>query len=121
MMKLSDVLSSGSQYLKAADLPERSELDLVIDKIQVEEIENGSGGQEKKPVLYFRGKEKGMVVNKTDGELLISAYGDDTESFTGKLIVLYRTETQFQGKLVPCLRLRVPMNVGAPDVKDIPF
>ncbi len=120
-MKLSEVLSSGSQYLKAVDLPERSEIDLVISNVQVEEIEDGSGGREKKPVVFFVGKEKGMVVNKTNGEMLIAAYGDDTESLAGKPIVLYRTETQFQGKLGPCLRLRVPAKVDGPEPQDIPF
>ena len=121
-MNLSEVLPSGSQYLKAADLPERSELDLTIDKIQVEEIDDRNGTKEEKPVLRFLGKEKGIVLNKTNGEVLISNYGDDTDGYPGQPIVLYRTETQFQGKLVPCLRIRVP-SVGddGPAPKNVTF
>jgi hypothetical protein len=121
-MRLSEALPSGSQYLRAADLPERSELDLMIEKIEVEEIEDGSGKREAKPVLYFTGKEKGIVLNKTNGEILISSYGDDTDSFPGRPVVLYRTETQFQGKMVPCLRLRVPSeDADQPAPKDAHF
>jgi hypothetical protein len=62
-MNLSEVLLSGSQYLNAADLPERSELELTIDKIQVEKMgdEKKEEDRETKPVLYFVGKEKGLV------------------------------------------------------------
>jgi hypothetical protein len=121
-MRLSEALPSGSQYLRAAGLPERSELDLVIDKIEVEEIEDGNGKREAKPVLYFTGKEKGLVLNVTNGQVLISAYGDDTDAFLGKPVCLYRTETQFQGKMVPCLRLRVPSeDADQPAPKDAHF
>jgi hypothetical protein len=121
-MRLSEAIPSGSQYLKAADIPERSEVDLTLAKVQVEEIEDGNGKREAKPVLYFAGKEKGIVLNLTNGQVLISAFGDDTDAYPGKSVVLYRTETQFQGKMVPCLRLRVP-SVGAesPSPKDVPF
>jgi hypothetical protein len=121
-MRLSEALPSGSQYLKAVDLPERSALDLTIDKVKVEEIDDGNGTKQEKPVLYFGGKEKGIVLNKTNGETLISNYGDDTDAYPGEPIVLFRSETQFQGKLVPCLRIRVP-SVGddGPAPKNVTF
>ena len=63
---------------------------------------------DEKPVLYFRGKNKGLVLNVCNGQEIAEAYGDDMENWPGNPVVLYRTSTTFAGKRVPCLRIRVP-------------
>jgi hypothetical protein len=66
--------------------------------------------------------DEALALNKTNGETLISAYGDDTDVYHGKPIVLYRTKTPYQGKIVPCLRLRVQSeDADQPASKDVPF
>lgn len=88
------------QYLKAQDLG-TARARVVIDRVSVEEVGDGH-----KPVLYFRGKDKGLVLNKTNAGMIEEITGsDETDNWTGKTVVLYQTKTDYQGKRVPCIRI----------------
>ncbi len=62
---------------------------------------------EVKPVLYFDGGQKGLVLNKTNATAIAEDYGDDTEAWTDREIVLFIQKVTFQGKLMPAIRVRV--------------
>ena len=91
-----------SNYLKAADL-ENKTVKVKIDKIVFEEI-----GQDKqsKPILYFDGVKKGMVLNKTNGRAIADMHGQATENWTGKEVELFSRLVPFQGVDVPAIRIR---------------
>jgi arabinogalactan endo-1,4-beta-galactosidase len=91
-----------SQYLKAADLQGKA-VTVAIKAVIMEKI-----GSDVKPVLYFQNKEKGMVLNKTNGMTIAQAYGPDTENWTGGSIVVFPAYVDFQGKQVEGLRVRIP-------------
>lgn len=91
-----------STYLKAADLREQ-QVKVIIDRVELDEI-----GGEHKPILYFQGKEKGLVLNKTNANVLAQAYGDETESWAGGEVVLFPTMVDFQGRSVEAIRVKVP-------------
>ena len=91
-----------SNYIKAADLKDQ-QVRVVMDRVQLEDV-----GDETKPVLYFQGKEKGMVLNKTNSNNIALIYGDDTEDWKGKELILYPTMVDYQGRSVPAIRVRVP-------------
>ena len=91
-----------SNYIKASDLQGR-DVSVVMADVKMEDI-----GSDHKPVLYFKGKEKGLVLNKTNGAMISEMYGDDTEDWFGKVIVLYPTKTDFQGKRVDAIRVKNP-------------
>lgn len=91
-----------SNYLKAADLQGRK-VKVVIDRVETEVI-----GNETKPILYFKGKDKGMVLNKTNANNIAHAYGDDTDDWNGAEIILFEAMVDFQGKTVPALRIQIP-------------
>lgn len=93
-----------SNYLRAGDLQDRN-VTVVIDRVDMEEI-GGSGDH--KPVIYFQGKEKGMVLNKTNAANIAVAYGDDTDNWSGGEIVLFPAMVDFQGRSVAAIRVRVP-------------
>ncbi len=93
-----------SNYLKAADLQGREVL-VMMAKVEMEDI-----GGDHKPVLYFRGKEKGMVLNKTNANNISMVYGQETEAWEGKEIVLYPAWVDFQGRSVEAIRVRPPSN-----------
>ena len=79
---------------------------MVIRGVKEEEV-----GRDKdtKPVLYFKGKEKGLVLNKTNSRTITKIIGtEETEDWTGREIVLYPTETEFAGEMVDCIRVRAP-------------
>lgn len=98
-----------SKWLKAADIPAGQNLNLHMSHVEIEQFDDGST----KPVLYFQGKEKGLVMNKTNSAIVKSAYGVETEAWEGKPVILVSTQTMFKGQEVPCLRLRIPANAQA--------
>ena len=99
-MKGSDIFPS--KYIKADDLNGRDVL-VIINDTTIEKI-----GDESKLILYFKNKEKGMVCNKTNYNRIAYLYGDETDDWSGKEIVLTSEFVEFQGKTVKGLRIRAP-------------
>ena len=92
-----------SNWLKAGDLKGRS-VDVTISHVSEEDVGDGM-----KPVLYMSGKDKGIVLNKTNASMIASSYGDMTEGWEGKPLTVFPDKTSFQGKIVDCIRVRVPV------------
>lgn len=102
-----------SKYLKAADLGESKVL-VTIDRVEVEDV-GQQGRKESKPVLYFRGKDKGLVLNKTNANKIKAIIGtDETDDWKGHRIGLYATETEFAGEMVDCIRVAAPPKNAKP-------
>jgi len=99
-MKISEEFPN--QYLKAADLGGR-EVRVTMANTEREKL-----GNDNKLVLYFKGKEKGLVLNKTNAGTISDAYGDDTEDWFDNPLILFSVKTDFQGKVVDAIRCRVP-------------
>ncbi len=91
-----------SNYLKSADLKGRV-AKLKIDRVVFEQI-----GTDNKLIMYFQGKDKGMVLNKTNGLTIAGVFGDDYDSWTGAEIEIFSMKVDFQGRMVDGLRVRVP-------------
>lgn len=93
-----------SNYLKSSDLGGQTRR-VTIAKCQAEQI-----GQEReiKPVVYFAGVPKAMVLNKTNATLLAAAFGPETDHWAGREIELVSEMVMFQGRATPGLRVRVP-------------
>ena len=105
-----------SKFLKTSDLKGR-EVTVRIEGIEPVVMPDG----QKKPIMKFEGKEKTMVLNKVNASKIASAYGDDMGGWRGKEIILYPDETNFNGQMVPCLRVRVPQAAKAAPGDDAPF
>lgn len=90
-----------SKYVSSADLQGRT-VSVSISHVEMEEV----GVGEHKPVLYFQGKQKGMVLNKTNASMLVTLFGDNTDNWAGQPIELFSIHTEFQGKPVEGLRVR---------------
>lgn len=90
-----------SNYFKSSDLNGRR-LTLQIRACELEDL-----GGEQKPVLRFNGQDKGMVLNKTNADALVQAFGNDTNDWRGQWINLFSVRVQFQGRMVDGLRLEV--------------
>lgn len=99
-MKISSAFPSN--YLKAADLQDRNVM-VKMSHVTLEKI-----GDDEKPVLYFVGKEKGIVLNKTNAQNIAVVYGDDTNDWTDQELVLFPAMVDFQGKTVEAIRVRAP-------------
>ena len=100
---------------KAADLKGQA-VQLTMSHAQSEEIGDG----DEKPVLYFQGHQRGLALNKTNAMVIADSYGPETESWAGQAIEVYPDKTTFGGKIVDCLRVRVPVPQADADA-DVPF
>lgn len=91
-----------SKHLKAADLQGR-EVRVTIARVEREKL-----GDDMKPVVYFNGKEKGVVLNKGNTTTLVDAYGKYSNDWFGQDVILLSVWTDYQGKPVQGIRMRVP-------------
>ena len=106
-----------SNYLKASDLGDKSPV-VTIDRIEVEPI---GRDKEIKPVIYFQGKEKGLVLNKTNAKKIAEITSSkDTDDWSGCQIRIYATETEFAGETVECIRVKAPGVAAKPAPKPKP-
>ena len=101
-----------SKYLKAADLNGKT-IKVVIERIEVEKM-----GNDTKPVLYFEGKTKGMVVNKSNAQLIAAAYSPETDGWIGKEIKVYPGKVNFQGQMVDAIKVEVVPPIADDDFQD---
>jgi hypothetical protein len=104
-------------YLKAGDLQGKAHI-LTIDSLVEEEI---GEPKESKWVLKFVGKERGLVLNKTNTNAIADLHGDETDNWKGKEVVLYPTKTEFAGKSVDCIRVKLPEPVVEVAEEPVPF
>jgi len=94
-----------SNYLKASDLQGR-QVNVNMALVKFEQL-----GEDNKLVLYFDGKEKGLVLNKTNANNIATIYGTDTDGWIGKTVTLIEALVDFQGRSVAAIRVRAPQRV----------
>ncbi len=111
-MKTTDLFPS--KWIKAEDLDSGPQT-VAIRELVVEEI--GQGKQrEAKGVLYFHGRDKGLVLNVTNCRTIEDAYGAETDDWPGKSLELFSTKVPFKGDLVDGVRVRVPKEASADEL-----
>lgn len=101
-MRVSEVFPS--KYIKAADLNGRT-VRVTIERYAIEDIGQGAQ-QERKLVLFFRGKEKGLVLNKTNATNIELMHGPDIEDWAGCDVNLFTAMVDFQGRSVEAVRVK---------------
>ena len=101
-MKITEAFPS--KYLSAPDLHQR-DVKVVIARIEMEKIGREN---DEKPVLYFTKSKKGLVLNKTNGKTIAAAYGDDTDQWEDREIILFSMMVQFGDEMVDSIRVKIP-------------
>jgi len=91
-----------SKYIAAPDLQGR-EVTINISRVVMEEVDRD---KPHKPVIYFQGTEKGMVLNKTNAGNIALIYGDEMDAWSGHPITLFTCWVDFQGKSVEAIRVK---------------
>lgn len=115
MAKIGDVFPS--KYLKHEDLNGKR-VTLTIDRVEFEKV---GTPPELKAVAYFKGKDKGLCLNKTNANSIHFITGsDDTDDWVGERIVVYPSQTEYQGKRMGCIRVDPPAAASAPAVVPQP-
>jgi hypothetical protein len=97
-----DYAYGNSEYLKAEPLAGKTARVIISD---VEDVEFDKG---LKPVLSFEGREKRLVVNATNFDILCAGISNNTKDWPGHAIVLRGEKTLFRGKLVDSIRISMP-------------
>ena len=94
IMDMTQYAASESNDLKAADFVGKN-LKVCIESVEIRHYDaRNDQPASDKGVLHFRGKEKTLVLNKTNTKALITAYGKDSEKWIGKEIGLSTHETE---------------------------
>lgn len=86
-MDMTQYAGSESKYLKSTDLQGKRP-QVEIESVSLLEFDDEEKGKQVKPALKLRGKEKQLVVNATNCEELIRAFGADSNGWVGKTITL---------------------------------
>lgn len=108
-MKVLDAFPS--KYLKASHLEDR-EVKAKIERVDLEMIGSGKDAT-KKPVIYFKKFDRempadSMVLNVTNAKVISAAFGDDSDGWDDKVIVLYPAMVQFGSDMVEAIRVKIP-------------
>jgi len=101
-----------SRYLRPSDLGGR-EARVTINDVTTELV-----GGERKNVMAFAGKNKQLVLNKTNANAIMRVHGKETDAWIGKELILFATTVDFRGEPVPGIRVKVPTQPKRPTPAD---
>lgn len=104
--------NKAGDHLKAEDL-QGHEVRVSIEKYEIVDFDDG-----KKIILFFTGKKKTLVTNKTNAKAIAASFGNSPDDWVGRTIFLYPATTEFNNKTVPCLRVRPELPVATADTDD---
>lgn len=105
MPRLNDIF--GGNFLKAEDLQGKS-IPVTISAVDVKEFDDGN-----KLILSFAGKDKKLVCNRTNASIIQEVLGSsDTDDWVGQKVTLITKKVEFQGKLVPAIRVKLEDGVN---------
>jgi len=107
-MRSSDIFKN--KYLKGDKIADRKVV-VAISRIKIEEV---GRKKEQLPVLYFTGKDLGMVCNRTNWRTLTTLLGDETDDWIGQRITLYTAPVEFEGETTMALRIMPKKPVAPP-------
>jgi len=115
MAKLNDI--KDSNYLTKEDC--EPAIKVTVTRCTSEDVSMANEPARMKYVLYFRECAKGMVLNLTNFQRIVTLSGrDDTDDWAGVQITLFNDPTvDFGGKLVGGIRVWVPQ-FAPPDVTN---
>lgn len=107
-------------YLGHFDL-DGKDVTVEINKVVAGELTAMGGRKSKKPILYFSGKEKGLIANKTNCRTIAALYGNNTDDWVGKRITLYVSTTRNPdgGGETECIRIRPKAPAGKSAEKSV--
>ena len=122
-MNINDAFSGS--FLKAGDLKGK-DVTLTITKVEMTKV-----GEDEKAVVQFAGTDRSLVLNKINASVISDQLGPETDTWTGKTIVLFPTTTEFAGRVVDCIRVRpaavavapaapAPLAVAMPSAAELP-
>ena len=102
-MKTQDVFPN--RFVKAEDLV--NDKIVTIESVVIESVYNpGEHVAKDHPIVYFHNATKGMLLNKTNWNSIAELYGDDTDGWIGKKVVLFAKEVSTPDGPQPAVRIK---------------
>lgn len=100
-----------SKYMSGDDLGGKP-WSFKITSVRLEEMHNKqTNSKTKKPVVYFTGPKKGLILNRTIAEQIAQATGqDDTDNWPGEVVTIYPTTVNAFGADHIVIRVRAASN-----------
>lgn len=94
------------EYLGAWDIPPGG-IEAVIDRVEQGSLPvKGTSKKERKPILFFVGQGKGLILNATNRETVAGFYGYIASEWSGKPIRLITMKVRnAEGKIVEAIRV----------------
>lgn len=95
-------------YIGSWDFPDGKDFTVEIERVEGGELHNPqTNSKQRKPLVYFKGATKALVLNTTNANTIVSLAGSPmTEDWVGTKITLYATTTNVGGQTVDCIRVR---------------
>jgi len=112
-MKTSDFYKS--RYLKAKDLDGPTVV--TISEVTSETFKNSS---EPKPLVYFKGVQKPLILNKTNTQAIEDIAGtDEMGDWPGVKVALHPGKTEVNGEPKDCIRIKPPDQAELPTRRPV--
>jgi hypothetical protein len=96
------------RFLKRPNVPAPQKF--LITAFAMENVGRG----EMKPVLHFSNTELGFILNPTNRRAIAEKLGDNMLAWPGHVIVIFPALVEFDNRMVPGLRVRVPKQKDPP-------
>ena len=94
-----------SEYLSAFDLNGK-DVTVEIEAVQVAELMMQGGLKKSKPLVFFKGAKKKLVLNKTNGQTIAAMIGGNVDNWPGNRITLFPTKVKCGRETVDAIRVR---------------
>lgn len=92
-----------SKYLNAKSAGKLNGTTLTIYDVVAEMV--GQEKPERKMIIQFEGQDKTLVCNNTNNAILTAAYGEETDNWRGKKVILHLITTNFKGQATLSIQL----------------
>ena len=101
-------------FLEAEDIPEGKEIPVEILSVRrANNKDKGLDGQVLEvPIVKLKSVKKEWVLNKTNARIIRRKLGNETDGWTGKKIIIFRTTCKAFGKTVACIRVKEEVKKG---------
>jgi hypothetical protein len=109
--------SDFEKYLKGEHLAGKKPVVTIAEVVL--ETTHANGREEEKPVLYFVGKQKGLILSPTNQRTLRNLFGDDVSNCRGKSVQLEAVPMRVAGRDTLPIRIN-PAPQPAPQPQPAP-
>ena len=110
----SDYAYGQSKFMRADEWVGKRER-VTITAVDDVEFEQGL-----KPVLTFADHDKKLVINATNFDLLMDGFGNNTNKWVGRDVMLEGVKVKFKGRSVDSIRVRTLKQTAKPASDEEP-